>query len=92
MDGNASLEHITEFLAFMGIVRISGAACLQRQQDGFHHVLLCVGYDPFDFIIQVCVDFLKIILFSEYNLFIRGFGEEIADGGAQALKDRRRAV
>ena len=51
VDGYTALEHIPEFLPFMGIIRIGGASGLQGEEDGLHHVLLGIGDNPFDFII-----------------------------------------
>ena len=82
MDGNITLQHVAEFLSLMGIVRIGFSAGLQGEKDRLHHVFLRIGNDPFDFILKLCIVFLKIIGFSENDLFFRTLIEELADRGS----------
>ena len=42
VDGDTALQNISEFLALMGSVRVCGTAGFQREEDGFHHIFLCI--------------------------------------------------
>ena len=85
MDGNITLQYIAEFLSLMRIIRISFSAGFQGEKDRLHHVFLRIGNDPFDFIFKLCIVFLKVISFSENDLFFRALIEELADRGSKAL-------
>ena len=85
MDGNITLQYVAEFFALMGIIRIGFTAGFQGEMDRLHHVFLRIGNDPFDFILKLCIVFLKVIGFSEYDLFFRAFIEELADRGPKTL-------
>ena len=78
MQCQTSGQNITEFFSLMGVIRETGSAGLQSHEDGFHIMLLGIGDDPFDFIVQFLILFFKIIRAGENNLFFPGLIEEIS--------------
>ena len=84
-DGDRAGQHIAEFLPFVGLVGIGGTAGIKRHADGFHHVLLCVGNDPFHLIVKFRVGLLEEVLAVKDDLLIVVIAEEIFQVCAEAL-------
>ena len=87
MNGYGSLKDIAEFFSFMRCIRTGGTSGLKGKINRFHGIFLGIGNDPFDLVFIFGVNLDKIVLFSEYDLFIRSLIEKLPDAGSKALQD-----
>ena len=84
MNGDIALQDVAKLFSLMRIVGVCFPAWLQCQKNRLHHVLLCVGNDPFDLIFQFQIVLFKVICLSKDDLLLRSLVKELSDGGPKA--------
>ena len=88
MNGDIALQDVAKLFSLMRIVGVCFPAWLQCQKNRLHHVLLCVGNDPFDLIFQFQIVLFKVICLSKDDLLLRSLVKELSDGGPKALQGK----
>ena len=87
MDLYASLQNIAEFFSLMWIIRIGGPACLDRDKDPLHHILLGIRDDPFNRLLKLIVFLFKEIALMEDHLCIFRIIKKGFEIRSQTLQD-----